>query len=83
MNERRQRLRNSEKIVFDLLDIDGDGILNLYDLFQLCSHFHDESHSLSKLVNSLLNYYVTVNIANSGYKTSNFEFNFDNFKRHC
>jgi hypothetical protein len=76
-------MRESEKVLFDLLDIDGDGVLNLYDLFLLCSHFHDESYAIGKLVNSLLKVYVTINIANSGYQTSNFEFNFENFKRHC
>jgi hypothetical protein len=82
-NEKRRRLRHSEKIVFDLLDVDGDGIINLHDMFQLCSHFHDESSSIGKLVNSLLNYYVDVNLAKAGYKTTNFEFTYDNFKQHC
>ena len=53
-NEKRQRMRESEKIVFELLDIDGDGVLNLYDLFLLCSHFHDETYSIGKLVNTML-----------------------------
>lgn len=82
-NEKRQRLRDSEIIVFNLLDIDGDGILNLYDLFLLNSHFHDESYSISRLVRSLLDYYVDKNIANSDFGDSNFAFTFDNFKRHC
>jgi hypothetical protein len=82
-NEKRLRLRESEIIVFNLLDIDGDGILNLYDLFLLNSHFHDESYSTGRLVHSLLDYYVDKNIANSDYGDSDFAFTFDNFKRHC
>lgn len=35
----RDRKKDVELMVFKMLDLDGDGILNIIDLMTLCSHF--------------------------------------------
>ena len=42
--------------MFDLLDIDGDGVINLYDLLQLTGNFAVETE-VGKLANYLLECY--------------------------
>ena len=39
-NERRDMKKALERISFDMLDIDGNGVIDIVDLMQLCSHFH-------------------------------------------
>jgi hypothetical protein len=39
-NERRDLKKALERICFDMLDIDGNGVIDIVDLMQLCSHFH-------------------------------------------
>lgn len=39
-NEKRDMKKALERICFDMLDIDGNGVIDIVDLMQLCSHFH-------------------------------------------
>jgi hypothetical protein len=62
--------RDSEIIVFKLLDLDGDKILNVVDLMQLCAHFKP-GMTLGNNIHILMQKYQAENLK-PGYGHSNF-----------
>ena len=56
-------------MVFRLLDLDGDKILNIIDLMTLCAHF-DKETLLGAEVHSLMDKYKKENLFNTQYVTN-------------
>lgn len=77
--EKRQQKKDVELMVFRLLDLDGDKVLNIIDLMTLCAHFEKET-PLGADCHLLMDKYKKENLFNTAYVT-NFQYDFETYNK--